>query len=156
MNQEAVTLPELTLSRSSPASVLPWAPVLLSERGMDLYDVKAPGIRSPLTAREISHLFRSGHLHRRVRCRPPGESIWRTIGELFPLLEYGIGSYSLPLEESKSVGSRLALTLLAALTASGICLYCIRSVRDSNNPRVVSKSAVHQVVVEPIVIARGN
>lgn len=155
MKQEAGTLRELTPDRSTPTSGLAWAPVLLRQRGMDLYDVKAAGIRGPLNSREISHLFRSGLLHRRVRCKPKGESNWRTIGELFPLLEYGFGGYSLPLEGSKSVGFRLALALLAALMATGVFLYCNRSVRDSTDIRVVTNSPSHQVVT-PIVIVRSN
>lgn len=58
---------------------------------MDLYDVKARGLRSPLNSREISHLLRAGYLHRRMPCKPKGETRWLTIGELFPLLEYGAG-----------------------------------------------------------------
>ena len=109
---------------------------------MDLYEVKAPGIRCPLNSGEISHLFRSGHLHRRVRCKPKGESNWQTIGELFPLLEYGFGGYSLPSEDSKFFGRRLALALLVALMATGVMLYCNRSIRDSTAVRVVARLPV--------------
>ena len=122
---------------------------------MDLYEVKAPGIRGPLNSGEISHLFRSGHLHRRVRCKPKGESNWQTIGELFPLLEYGFGGYSLPLEASKSVGRRPAVALLVTLIASGAYLCCDRPAHGSTGVRSVAELPSHQVVA-PIVIARSN
>ena len=126
----------------------------LAER-MNLYEVRAPGINCPLNSREISHLFRSGHLHQRVRCKPKGESSWRTIGELFPLLEYGIGGYSLPPEGSKPVGRRRTLALFAALMATAAYLYCDRSFRGSTDVRSAAKSPSHQVAA-PIVIARNN
>ena len=122
---------------------------------MDLYEVKAPGIRFPLNSGEISHLFRSGHLHRRMRCKPKGASIWLTIGELFPLLEYGSGGYSLPAEDSAHVGRRLALALLAGLMATGVYLYSDRSARVATNFRAAGESPHHQVAA-PIVIARNN
>ena len=121
---------------------------------MDLYEVKARGLRCPLNSGEISHLFRVGHLHRRVRCKPRGEANWRTIGELFPLLEYGLGGYSLPPEESKPVGRRLGLVLLATLMATGAYLCCNRSARDSTDVTSVAESLSHQVA-GPIAIARS-
>jgi hypothetical protein len=124
---------------------------------MDLYDVKARGIRSPLNSREISHLFRSGHLHRRVRCKPKGEANWQTVGELFPLLEYGIGGYSLPPEDAKPAARRLVLAFagVAALLATGIFFYCNRSARDFIDVRSAAESLSHPVA-ESAVLARGN
>jgi hypothetical protein len=124
---------------------------------MDLYDVKARGIRSPLNSREISHLFRSGQLHRRARCKPRGEASWRTIGELFPLLEYGVGGYSLPPENMKSAGRRLGFAFAgaAAVLATGIFLYCNRSGRDLIDVRSAAETLSHPAT-EPVVLARCN
>ena len=124
---------------------------------MDLYDVKARGIRSPLNSREISHLFRSGQLHRRVRCKPRGEASWRTIGELFPLLEYGIGGYSLPPVTPKPAARRrvLAFAGVTALMATGIFLYYNRSARDLIDVRSAAEPLSHPAT-EPVVLARGN
>jgi hypothetical protein len=123
--------------------------------GMELYEVKAPGIRHALNSVEISHLFRSGHLHRRLRCRPAGETNWRTIGELFPLLEYGFGSYSLPAGDSKPVGRRRAFALLALLIAAGVYVYWDRSARNSTSVRSVAE-ATDRRADAPIVSARSN
>ena len=124
---------------------------------MDLYDVKARGIRSPLNSREISHLFRSGQLHRRVRCKPRGEANWRTIGELFPLLEHGIGTYSLPPVIRKPAARRrvLAFAAVTALMATGIFLYYNRSERDLIDVRSAAETLSHPAT-EPVVLARGN
>jgi len=123
--------------------------------GMELYDVKAPLLRYPLNSAEISHLFRSGYLHRRVRCKPEGEVHWKTIGELFPLLDYDSVGYSLPSDDSNRGWRRLALPLLAILIATGVYVYWDRSARDSTNVRSVVQSADHQIEAS-IVIARGN
>ncbi len=127
---------------------------------MDLYDVKARGIRSPLNSREISHLFRAGHLHRRVRCRPKGEASWCTIGELFPLLEYGIGGYSLPLDESEPTLRRRVLKLVAIVvgvivTAAAAFLIYNRSALDSVHVRAAAKSRSTQATAA-LVLARNN
>ena len=124
---------------------------------MDLYDVKARGIRSPLNSREISHLFRSGHLQRRVRCKPRGEASWQTIGELFPLLEYGIGGYSLPPEDAKPAARRLVLAFagVAALMATGMFLYYNRSARDLIDVRSAAEILSHPAT-ESVVLARSN
>lgn len=124
---------------------------------MDLYDVKARGIRSPLNSREISHLFRSGHLHQRVQCKPRGETKWRTIGELFPLLKYGIGGYSLPPENPKPTARHrvLAFAGVAALMATGVFLYYNRSARDLIDVRSAAETLSHPAT-EPVVLARGN
>lgn len=124
---------------------------------MDLYDVKARGIRGPLNSREISHLFRTGHLHPRVRCKPRGEASWQTIGELFPLLEYGIGSYSLPPETPRPAARRLVLAFagVAALMATGVFLYYNRSAWDLIDVRSAVETLSHPAT-EPVVLARGN
>lgn len=122
---------------------------------MELYEVKAPGLRYPLNSVEISHLVRSGHLHRRVRCKPAGEANWRTIGELFPLLEYGSGGYSLPSEHSKPARGRVAFALLAVLVAAGVYVCWDRFTRDSTNVSSVFQPAGHRADA-PIVIARSN
>jgi|KBSMisStaDraftv2_1062788.scaffolds.fasta_scaffold334982_2 hypothetical protein len=122
---------------------------------MELYDVKAPLIRYPLNSKEISHLFRAGYLHRRVRCKPQGETHWKTIGELFPLLEYNSG-YSLPTEDSNRGWGRLALPLLAILIAVAAAYICWeRSARISANVTAASQSADRQVDTA-IVIVRSN
>ena len=94
--------------------------------------MKKAGFASPLSSVEITHLFRVGHLHRRVRCKPAGEKNWRTIGELFPLLDYGALAYSLPSDDSKS-GRRLMWTfaVVVALVASGAFFYGNRPARGS-------------------------
>lgn len=122
---------------------------------MELFDVKAPLLRYPLNSAEISHLFRAGYLHRRVRCRPQGEADWKTIGELFPLLEYNFAGYSLPSEDSDRRWLRLALPLLAILVAAGVYVYCDRSNGSSANLTSVSQSANHQIDTA-IVIVRRN
>jgi hypothetical protein len=122
---------------------------------MDLYDVKAPLLRYPLNAAEISHLFRAGYLHRRVRCKPQGEADWKTIGELFPHLEYRFAAYSLPSEDSNRRWHRLALPLLAILVAAGVFVYCERSTRNSASVTSVGQSADHQVDTA-IVVVRSN
>lgn len=103
--------------------------------------MKAKGIRGPLNGREISHLVRAGYLNRRVRCKPKGEASWRTIGDFFPLLKYGLGVYSLPPEDLKS-GRRPALTLvvMAALVATGVYLYSNRSAFQSAEVNVSAKA----------------
>lgn len=96
----------------------------LAER-MDLYDVKARGLSQPLNSREISHLLRAGHLHPQVPCKPTGKARWLTVGQLFPLLEYGGGTYSLPpnATEKTRTPTRLPLALvsvLVVLAATGV------------------------------------
>ncbi len=81
---------------------------------MDLYEIKARGLRGPLNSREISHLFRIGYLHPGVPCKAKDEATWRTIGEFFPLLEYGIGKYTLPPDDAV-VARRLPLKRLCLL-----------------------------------------
>lgn len=122
---------------------------------MELYDVKAPLLRYPLNSAEISHLFRAGYLHRRVRCKPEGQAHWQTIGELFPLLEYNFTGYSLPSGESRRRWPRLALPFVAILIAAGVYVYCDRSTRSSGNVTSVSQSADHQVDTA-MVIVRSN
>jgi len=118
---------------------------------MELYEVKKAGFASPLSSVEIMHLFRVGHLHRRVRCKPTGEKNWRTIGELFPLLDYGALAYSLPSDDSKS-GRRLAWTfaVAVALLAGSAFFYgnqpargsaAIRSAVQSRNQDVAAATA---------------
>ena len=58
---------------------------------MDLYDIRAGALPSPLNRREISQLFRFGDIGPRTRCKPVGEAKWQTIDELFPLLKYEAG-----------------------------------------------------------------
>ena len=113
---------------------------------MELYKVKKAGFASPLSSGEISHLFRVGHLHRRVRCKATGEENWRTIGELFPLLDYGSSAYSLPSEGSRS-RPRLALTfaVVVALMATGAFVYGSRPVRRSVGSQPLAQSP-HQEV----------
>jgi len=123
--------------------------------GMELYDVKAPLLRYPLNSAEISHLFRSGYLHRRVRCKPEGEARWKTIGELFPLLEYDFAGYSLPSDGSSHKWRRFALPLLVILIAAGVYVGWDRSTRNAVNVRSVAQSGEHQVDTA-IVIARSN
>ena len=113
---------------------------------MELYEVKKAGFASPLSSGEISHLFRVGHLHRRVRCKPTGEENWRTIGELFPLLDYSASAYSLPSDGSKS-GCRLTLTFAVALAliTTGAFLYGNRPARGSAALRSVAQSSNQEV-----------
>jgi hypothetical protein len=122
------------------------ASILLLSEPMDLYDVKKTGFGSPLNTREISHLIRVGYLHPRVHCKPTGETRWRTIGELFPLLDYGIGGYSLPSEGSKP-GNRVTITfgVVAALMAIGAFFYGNRPARDSIGASSAAQSSSNQV-----------
>jgi hypothetical protein len=108
---------------------------------VELYEVKKAGFRSPLSSREISHLFRVGELHRRVRCRPTGEESWLTIAELFPLLDYDSPAYLLP-SDGTTQGRRLALTfaVVASLLASGAFFYGSRSAAGSANSRPLAHS----------------
>jgi hypothetical protein len=122
---------------------------------MELYDVKAPGLRYPLNSGEISHLFRSGYLHRRVRCKPQGEANWKTIGELFPLLEYNFAGYSLPSEDSPPGRRRLALPLLGIVLVAGLYVCWDRITRDPVDVRSVVQAGDHQGET-PIPIARSN
>ncbi len=101
---------------------------------MDLYEIKARGLRGPLNSREISHLFRVGYLHHRVPCKAKDEATWRTIGEFFPLLEYGIGSYTLPPDHTAAT-RRLSRTrlylLLLALVGLGASYLARQAAPDS-------------------------
>jgi len=124
-------------------------------KGMELYDVKAPLLRCPLNSAEISHLFRSGYLHRRIRCKPEGAADWKTIGELFPLLGYNFAGYSLPSEGSHRRWRRFALPLLAVLVVASVYVCWDRSTRDSANGRSIAQATDHHVE-PPIVIARSN
>ncbi len=120
--------------------------MLLSER-MELYEVRKTGFASPLSSGEISHLFRVGHLHRRVRCKATGEENWRTIGELFPLLDYSASGYSIPSDETKR-GRRLALTfaLVATLVAGGAFLYGNRPAPHVGYSGSLPQTTNHEVV----------
>jgi hypothetical protein len=119
--------------------------VLWSER-VELYEVKKAGFRCPLSSREISHLFRAGELHRRVRCRPTGEESWSTIAELFPLLDHDISTCSLPADGARS-GRRLAVTfaVMASLMAIGAFVYGGRPAGGSAKSRPITHSR-HQEV----------
>ena len=114
---------------------------------MELYEVRKTGFASPLSSGEISHLFRVGHLHRRVRCKATGEENWRTIGELFPLLDYNASGYSIPSDETKR-GRRLALSfaLVATLVAGGAFLHGHRPAPHVGYSGSLPQTAHHEVV----------
>jgi len=92
---------------------------------MDLYDIKARGLHSPLNSREIGRLFRSGHLDGRQPCKPRGEAQWRTIDELFPILKYEAAAPPLRFHPPGQPRSRLPLICACALllVLSGIALF---------------------------------
>ncbi len=92
---------------------------------MDLYEVKAPGLRSSaLNSREISQLFRNGRLYRDAPCKRKGEATWRTIDQLFPLLKYSPEIYSLPAADQQPKRRRLALIAAAfTLLGAGVVFY---------------------------------
>lgn len=127
---------------------------------MDLFDVKARGFRQPLNSREISHLVRSGQLHRRVRCKPRGETNWRRIGELFPLLDYGMGAYELPPDDSgratRHLPLALATVLVAAVTAAAAFLFYNRSASNATDVRSAAKSRAHQAAAAAVALARND
>jgi hypothetical protein len=90
---------------------------------MELYELKLRGLSGPFNKCEIIHLFRIGLLNSRMPCRLRGEAAWRTIGELFPLFEYRITSYSLPEEEGQSgrkIGRVAAGILVVIVLAAGV------------------------------------
>ncbi len=124
---------------------------------MDLFDVKARGFGQPLNSREISHLVRSGCINRSTRCKPRGESRWQRIDALFPLLDYGVGSYELPPGGSPVVRHRVALALacllVAALIAGGAFSYWNRSSTESSN--TVPGKAPPSPASAPVVLARN-
>jgi len=113
---------------------------------MELYEVKKAGFRTPLSSWEISHLFRVGELHRRVRCRPTGEESWSTIAELFPLLDYDTSTYSLPSDGARS-GRRLAVTfaVVASLMSTGAFVYGGRPAGGSANSQPLTHSRRQEV-----------
>lgn len=84
-------------------------------RPMDLYDVKARGLHSPLNSREIGRLFRSGDLDGRQVCKPRGEAQWRTVDELFPLLKYEAAAPPLRFNPPGQPRSKLPLISVCAL-----------------------------------------
>lgn len=82
---------------------------------MDLYDVKAQGFPNPLNYREINRLFRAGIFDGRQPCKPKGETKWRTIDELFPVLKYEAAAPPLRFDNSARADKRLPSTLACAL-----------------------------------------
>ncbi|MEO5753173.1 MAG: hypothetical protein ABIR38_00510 [Chthoniobacterales bacterium] len=97
---------------------------------MDLYDVKARGLHSPLNAREISQLFRAGHFGSQQPCKPVGEARWCTVDELFPLLKIEAAAGPLRMEEPKAGLDRIPRTvkvLLALLLGAGAFLFWPRT-----------------------------
>ena len=84
---------------------------------MDLYDVMAPGFHSPLNAKEISQLFRAGHLDWQAPCKRLREGRWRTIDELFPLLKYEPSASLFQLEESRRSHDPILLAVVGTILA---------------------------------------
>jgi hypothetical protein len=123
---------------------------------MVLYDVNLPGLRSALNAREIAHLLRTGQLHARTRCKRKGEAAWRTIGELFPLMESRAATYVLPNEISPTVRRiRRVLgvaTVLAVITIGSLLLRG----RLNNSAAIDAATVSLRQVREAITLAKNN
>lgn len=98
---------------------------------MDLYDVKARAFHSPLNAREIGQLFRTGQLGGQQPCKPKGEAKWRTVDELFPLLKHEATAG--PLRFKKPARSNKPILVAWALIGLVLCgiLYFIWDPRGS-------------------------
>jgi hypothetical protein len=84
---------------------------------MDLYEVMEPGFYSPLSSREISQLFRAGHLDREAACKAVGEGRWRTIDELFPLLRYQSQATLFESEDPRREPGRPPIALIGVVIA---------------------------------------
>ena len=93
---------------------------------MDLYDVKVRGLHSPLNAREIAQLVRTGRFDPRSPCKPTGEARWRTVDELFPLLRYQGEAFALILQNQKPARSArrfLSHVVLTAVILGSLALF---------------------------------
>ena len=126
--------------------------------GMELFDVKAPGIRSPLNSREISHLVRTGYLPPDTACKPKGVTGWGTIDELFPSLRWRMDGYILPPDKSQPAAhrtSRLFVSILAvAVTAIAAFFLRDRFIHDSVDATPPPSSS--QRSTAPMIVARGD
>jgi hypothetical protein len=118
---------------------------------MDLYDVKARGFHSPLNAREIGQLFRTGQLGGQQPCKPKGEAKWRTVDELFPLLKYEAAAG--PLRFKKPAVSNKPIVVfawtLAGLVLCGIAYFI-------SAPRSTSPTRGHALVESPTLDRRSS
>lgn len=53
---------------------------------VQLYEISGFGYHTPLSSGEVAKLFRAGRLDRDSKCKPVDAERWRTLDELFPLL----------------------------------------------------------------------
>ena len=118
---------------------------------MVLYDVKVRGLRSALNLREISHLYRAGHLQPYTACKRKGEAAWSTIGEMFPLLQSTAKIYILPDHISPGVrqfrrGVRMVMLIL--LLIAGTFIFRGRLNKDSAaaNPATLNLQRVTDTI----------
>jgi hypothetical protein len=130
---------------------------------MDLYDVKAQGFPHPLNYREIDRLFRAGIFDGRQLCKPKGETKWRTIDELFPVLKYEVAAPPLrfgnPARSHKRLPSTSACALIVALLGTAVFHYWIENApttgarpeelkqRQAREPAVGRASAGNSITV---------
>ncbi|MFN2475704.1 MAG: hypothetical protein ABR526_05100 [Chthoniobacterales bacterium] len=68
----------------------PFGTPLALEFSVNLYDLAADDVVTPVTGEQISELFEAGRLQGQDPCKLAQSRTWRTVDELFPLLKYGV------------------------------------------------------------------
>lgn len=112
---------------------------------MQFYDVMAGGHRTALTRTQIAGLFQAGQLTRTDPCKEAEQAEWRTIDEVFPLLQHGTTARSLyqPTELHSPRGRILAwATAISILVISAGSLAGYFAWRGSNNS-ITAKAAAN-------------
>jgi hypothetical protein len=105
----------------------------------------AGGHRTALTGTQIAGLFQAGQLTRNDPCKEAEQAEWRTIDELFPLLQHGTMARSLyqPTELHSSRGRILAWAIaISILVISAGSLAGYFAWRGSNNS-ITAKAAAN-------------
>jgi len=116
---------------------------------VQFYDVLAGGNRTALTRPQIAGLFQAGQLGCNDPCKEAEQAEWRTIVELFPLLQHGTMARSLyqPAELHSPRGRILAwataLSILVISAGSIAGYFAWRSGAHGSNNSITAKAAAN-------------
>jgi hypothetical protein len=116
---------------------------------VQFYDVLAGGNRTALTRPQIAGLFQAGQLGCNDPCKEAEQAEWRTVVELFPLLQHGTMARSLyqPADLHSPRGRILAwataISILVISAGSLAGYFAWRSGAHGSNNSITAKSAAN-------------